>query len=317
MTPRLVPTLRPVLFLALVLALVPLVAVACAQDDDPVVRAEGSTTTTTDEGEVTTTTASEGPAEAPVTVADVVAAFEDEGYDVTLLEMEAPSARPDDAEEHQLLEVDGGGLAFEVQVEIWTFADEDAAEAGAEDVRDEATEPDADGGSFVSENGTVVALFGCTCEADSELSGVFGDLDFSTGADPADPTTSSTDPRVIPDEPVDPGDDERLEAVLDELEAAGATVLEISDAVDDDLGADVAATVEVEVDGEEEQVEIHVFDDADLAAEVAMEVEDDAEESCGGACDQILPVAVAVGEVVFIADDGAAVLDVIEDVELP
>ena len=307
MKSRLVPTL--------LLALFPLVAVACAQDDDPDVRAEGSTTTTVDEEEVTTTTASEDPAEAAVTVADVVAAFEDEGYDVTLLEMEAPSARPDDAEEHQLLEVDGGGLAFEVQVEIWTFADEDAAEAGAEDVRDEATDPDADGGSFVSENGTVVALFGCPCEADLEVFGVFSDLDLSAGAEPTVPTTSTTDPRVIPDGD-DPSDD-RLEAVIDELEAAGATVLEVSDAVDEDLGADVAATVEVDVDGEEEQVEIHVFSDADLAFEVAMDVEDDAEEACGGVCDEVLPVAVPVGEVVFIADDGAAVLDVIEDVELP
>lgn len=310
--------LVPVLFLACW----PFAVAACAVDDDADVRAEGSTTTsvedqgtTTTEEEPASTTTTEEPADEPVTVADVIAAFEADGYEVTQLEMEAPSARPDDALSHQLLEIEGGDVDGPTDIEIWTFADADAAEDGADDVRDEATDEEATGGGFAVSNGTVVGLLGCTCEADSMLADVFVGLDLSSGAEPSNPTTSTTDPRIIPDDDPD-GDDDRLEIVLDEMEAAGATVLGTSK-VDEDLGADVAAAVEVEVDGEVEVVEVHVFSDSDLAFEVAMAVEDAADEYCDDLCDEIMPVAVPVGEVVFVADDGAAVLDVIEDIELP
>ncbi len=312
MRSRLVPVL--------LLACWPFAVAACAVDDDTDLRAEGSTTTSVDEqgtttttgGDPTSTTTTEEPIGEPVTVADVIAAFEADGYEVTEVDMDAPSADPDDARSHQLLEVDGGDVDGPTDIEIWTFADAEAAEDGADDVREEATDDEAAGGGFVVSNGTVVGLLGCTCEADSMLADVFVGLDLTAGAELPNPTTSTTDPRIIPN----PRNDDRLDIVLEELEAAGATVLDTG-GVDDDLGADVAAAVEVEVDGEVEVVEVHIFGDADVASEVAEQVEDDAEERCGDGCDEILPVAVPVGEVVFVADEGAEVLDVIADIEEP
>lgn len=305
--------------------------VACAVED-PDVDAGGTTTidepptsdsTTTSSSTSSSTTPSTTPSTSAVDTDDVVAALEDEGYEVVLLEMEAPSARPDDATGHQLLEVDGADLPYPTQIELWTFESLDDAEDGEDEVRDEATDEAATGGSWVTRNATVVALLGCTCEGESMLADVFGDLELGGPATPSDdpaPTTSTTrpsDPHVsIPDDEPH-ADDGRLESVIAELEAAGAEVTDTSSEVDEDLGATVAATVEVEVDGEVEDLEIHVFDDADLAFEVAMEVEADADERCGDVCDELQPVAVPVGEVVFVAVEGDAVLDLLGDLELP
>jgi hypothetical protein len=132
-----------------------------------------------DEPTESTTTMAAGQA-SRLAVDDVIAAFEAEGYEASEVLFDAVSANPDGASSGGL-EVAGGELADDVlvDIELWFFADEAAAEKGAEQVEDEATDPDADGGSFEVRNGTVVALFDCTCEGDVQVASVFGDLSFA------------------------------------------------------------------------------------------------------------------------------------------
>lgn len=262
----------------LVMALWPFALIACTDDDPEVGTVQSSTTVAPEAG--------------AVTIADVVATFDAAGYEVSEVEMDAPSAAPSGADGHQLLEVDGGDLPDAADVEVWVFADDEAAEAGADEVRDAATDPDADGGAFVSVNGSVVGLFGCTCEGDVALAEVFGDLDFGPATIGAGPSEAG-----LPD------------TVAAALSAIGADAEVSGEEPRYEVGADEALVANVTRAGETERIEIHVFADSTAANEGADEIDDEIDDYCGGVCEEILPTPVVVGEIVFLPLEGSAFAD--------
>lgn len=211
-------------------------------------------------------------------VEDVIEGFEDEGYEVSELDPEAMELDLEGTVATALIEVEGA--VDPVDVELYVFADADAAEEAADRLRSDDEDAPV-GGAFQAVNANVLASFGCVCEADSEIADVFTELDLAGEA-------------------VDPGEDERPDRVeipggasgtgvsdlIDALESEGtaAEVSELPPSTDAPSAAVDEARLLVERDDEGGEVEVFVFAEPEAATDAGAELRDSIREACG-ACD--------------------------------